>query len=137
VTTCKTALITAAAALALAGAVHNASARDCTNPRDPVCAAPAPAPQPGAAERLNQTVEERLQAEERLLALRQQQEAELLEARRQEQQREDWRWRRGVASGFASDVAARRGSSKSESELGYNRSGSELSLDRSAAELGR
>jgi hypothetical protein len=162
-TSFKTALIVTAV-LALAGAAHNASARDCSDPSAVICAdAPLPAgtvttparsgqpasvvtvrrppatsePETGQQEELNLTTAERLEAEKRLLALRQQEEADSLEAKRQEAARQDLQKRRNIANGITNDRAARRGSPKSESEHGFNRSGSELGLDRSESERGR
>jgi hypothetical protein len=146
------ALITATTSLVLAGAAHNAFARDCSDPRVVVCElrggaaksdAQVPAsdavtqrkiPTLGAAEPIDQVDEERLDEEERL---RKQQEAESLEARHKDLQRQEFERRRSIANGWAGDAAARRGSSRSESELGFSRSRSELGFDRSESELGR
>jgi hypothetical protein len=150
----KMALITAPFFLALDIGIYAASARDCSDPRIVICdlgsgastsdnrvAAPDVAARrrtvaPGAAEPAEQENEERLDEEERLRALKQQ-EAETLEARRLELQRLEFGRRRSIATGRASDIAARRGSSRSDSELGFSRSRSELGFDRSESELGR
>jgi len=130
------------AALALAGAVHNASARDCSDVRVPVCAAePLPAetviaparetgpvvrpraaaPEPSAAERLD-AEQQRIEEE--------QQQTELQRLQMEEGQARE-------TARILDEIRRRRITSRSESELGLARSRSERGLDRSDSELNR
>ena len=148
-------LITTAVSLALPGAVHNASARDCSDPRVVICdlgdgaaksdarvAAPGAvmqprATKPNAIEPADRVDEEPLAEEDRLPSPARQQDADGHRARQKELQRQELERRRGIADGRASESAARRGSSRSESELGFSRSRSEMGFDRSDSEIGR
>jgi hypothetical protein len=113
-------------------AVGAASARDCIDPSAPVCEIARAGEQ--QLEQIDQyTEEERKQMGENKLQQLERSKQNL----REQERRLDWHMREGIASGAANNRAVRRGSPKSESELGYARSRSELGLDRSESEMGR